>query len=216
MYALVYFLAPLLYWGAAIILVLSVVWLGGKLGLKRRGKTVVGGIVLLLFAFPFLHKLAGIGYMNYLCEKDGGEHIYKTVENVDGIYQMTPQEYIERMHPKDVPAGYDPIKDWGQWQDAVFFVHPRSSLINYQFYERPLKVTNIVTKDNYKFVRHTRQEWVGSYKLNGTYDQKLFQDDAKPKEERITALKSHYGLCFAVSNEHLTNRSIFKEQSGSS
>lgn len=192
MYALAYLLAPYIYWGAAIISVLAVAWVGGVLGLKGRGKVVVGSIVLLLFAYPLLHKWAGISYMNYLCEKDGGEHIYKTVDNVEGIYQMTPEEYIERMHPKDVPVGYDPIDGWRKWEKPIFFVNPRPDMINYQFYEKALGEG--ISRPEY--LRYTRQSWVTNFQFKDRWDQRLFEDDAQPDKERSSNLKSQYAFVF--------------------
>src|SRR3982751_46322 len=33
-------------------------------------------------------------YWEHLCKAEAGEFIYKTVENVEGIYQMRPREHV--------------------------------------------------------------------------------------------------------------------------
>jgi len=72
-------------------------------------------------------------YFDHLCKTEAGEFIYKTVENVEGIYQMRPRPAVgyEANHlyaiedPYGGPAGND--------QPEMKFVRPT----RYQFFESP-------------------------------------------------------------------------------
>ncbi len=51
-------------------------------------------------------------YFDHLCKTEAGEFIYKTVENVEGIYQMRPREsakndyLLEHLYAMEDPYGY--------------------------------------------------------------------------------------------------------------
>ena len=50
-------------------------------------------------------------YFKHKCDTEAGEFIYRTVENVEGVFQMRPREprdYFDRLRKKDIPE--DP---WG-------------------------------------------------------------------------------------------------------
>jgi hypothetical protein len=76
-------------------------------------------------------------YFNHLCKTEAGEFIYKTVENVEGIYQMRPRElatgnkYQEHLYALEDPFGY---RDWEAKYPERFFVGPSM----YQFFEVPV------------------------------------------------------------------------------
>jgi len=47
-------------------------------------------------------------YFDHLCKTEAGEFIYKTVENVEGIYQMRPRERVYDSHMQHLYAMEDP------------------------------------------------------------------------------------------------------------
>lgn len=77
-------------------------------------------------------------YFDHLCKTEAGEFIYKTVENVEGIYMMRPRKEatdwdLEHLYALEDPYGYTN----GETNDFEFlFVEPN----RYQFVEMPLMV----------------------------------------------------------------------------
>ncbi|MBS0169406.1 MAG: hypothetical protein JSR62_03560 [Nitrospira sp.] len=75
-------------------------------------------------------------YFDHLCKAEAGEFIYKTVENVEGLYMMRPREYAndymqEHLYAMEDPYGYMDAES----QDPEFlFVGP----LRYKFLEHPL------------------------------------------------------------------------------
>ncbi len=130
-------------------------------------------------------------YFDHLCKKEAGEFIYKTVENVEGIYMMRPRKEatdwdLEHLYALEDPYGYTN----GETRDFEFlFVEPN----RYQFVEMPL-------------LAWKRPSW-GKQFLDPSYAQvpdgtakymRFREHDSKnPKtmvKEYVSALKSRYGF----------------------
>jgi len=110
---------------------------------SRKGKWITGlsvGIVgFLILNIPNWRAMIGRMYFEHLCKTEAGEFIYKTVDNVEGLYQMRPRDpkdYFDRMREGDVPE--DPFGHTNmEAQDPQFmFVGPPSKL--YRFFENDL------------------------------------------------------------------------------
>ena len=75
-------------------------------------------------------------YFDHLCRTEAGEFIYKTVENVEGLYMMRPRKEatdwdLEHLYALEDPYGHTN----GETNDFEFlFVEPN----RYQFVEMPL------------------------------------------------------------------------------
>jgi hypothetical protein len=52
-------------------------------------------------------------YFEHLCKTEAGEFIYKTVENVEGIYQMRPREHVTDKMLQDRYFLEDPYGEYG-------------------------------------------------------------------------------------------------------
>ena len=75
-------------------------------------------------------------YFDHLCKSEAGEFIYKTVENVEGLYMMRPREHAndymqEHLYAMEDPYGY---MDSESQDPEFFFVGP----LRYKFLEHPL------------------------------------------------------------------------------
>ena len=76
-------------------------------------------------------------YFNYRCEQDAGEFIYRTVEDVEGVFQMRPREqgeYFSRLRRGDLmedPYGHTNTEAQRPW--TLFLRHP--SKPTYHFFE---------------------------------------------------------------------------------
>ena len=129
-------------------------------------------------------------YFDHLCKTEAGEFIYKTVEDVDGVYQMRPrdevsQQVLASLFVLEDVYGYDRVE---ATEPENHYVGPQK----YQFFETPRLVRPI-------------QEWQRKY-LHSSMFSKAQQDskyvryygydgrDMKTMEkEHIRKRKSQYG-----------------------
>jgi len=74
-------------------------------------------------------------YFNHLCKTEAGEFIYKTVENVEGLYMMRPRKEATYEY-NHLYAPEDPYGHWNEeaTEPAMLFVKPSW----YSFLETPL------------------------------------------------------------------------------
>ena len=76
--------------------------------LNKKIKVIVV-VVLLIAIYPtyrWYWNKTSLAYFNHRCETDAGEFIYRTVENVEGIFQMRPRDprdYFTRLREGDLP-----------------------------------------------------------------------------------------------------------------
>lgn len=75
-------------------------------------------------------------YFDHLCKTEAGEFIFKTVENVEGIYMMRPRKEatdweLEHLYALEDPYGYE---NWEASHPATIFAGPKA----YAFFEVPL------------------------------------------------------------------------------
>jgi hypothetical protein len=75
-------------------------------------------------------------YFDHLCKTEAGEFIYKTVEDVEGLYMMRPRKgatdfELEHLYALEDPYGHE---NWEATAPAPAFVHPGQ----YGFLEMPI------------------------------------------------------------------------------
>ena len=97
-------------------------------------------------------------YFDHLCRTEAGEFIYKTVENVEGLYMMRPREsatndyLLEHLYAMEDPYGLAVgVRD----SPENYFVQP--AIGKYQYVEVSLPVTSKTTGDS-KYRRYYRDE----------------------------------------------------------
>ena len=78
-------------------------------------------------------------YFDHLCKAEAGEFIYKTVENVQGVYLMRPREQVTDDKLQHLYALEDPFGDvdFAASRPEDYFVQPPFG--RYQFLELPIK-----------------------------------------------------------------------------
>lgn len=74
-------------------------------------------------------------YFEHLCKNEAGEFIYKTVDNVEGIYQMRPRKIYTTAEWQHLYAIEDPYGYWPGEAENVGFTFVRPSL--YSYFEIP-------------------------------------------------------------------------------
>ena len=106
--------------------------------MTRTQKTflVIGLLVLGYIGFRYAWHYGTVAYYKYKCETYGGEFIYKTVDNVEGVFQMRlrdPRNYVDRLMQDDIPEDPYGHSDWDAQDPQTAFVNPSGT--KYQFLE---------------------------------------------------------------------------------
>jgi hypothetical protein len=126
-------------------------------------------------------------YFDHLCKKEAGEFIYKTVENVEGLYMMRPREHAtdymqQHLYAMEDPYGYT---DWEADRPQTIFVNPPWGL--YSFLEVPLAPLITTSASGAKYQRFSG----------------YVQDRSPMIEERVTQMRSRYGYTWrGLSHPH--------------
>lgn len=97
-------------------------------------------------------------YFDHLCKTEAGEFIYKTVENVEGLYMMRPRKVatdyeLAHLYALEDPYGHTSDDDMPGAQDS--YVQPVQG--KYLFLEISL-ISEGETKDTTKYQRYYRDE----------------------------------------------------------
>jgi hypothetical protein len=126
-------------------------------------------------------------YFDHLCKTEAGEFIYKTVENVDGLYMMRPRErasdYMqEHLYALEDPYGYT---DWEARDPATVFVDPPWR--TYSYLEVPSSASTSLKAQGMSYRRYSG----------------YVQGKSPMVEEQVTELKSRYGYTWrGISRPH--------------
>ncbi len=79
-------------------------------------------------------------YFDHLCKTEAGEFIYKTVDNVEGLYMMRPRKEATDYELENLYALEDPYgqENYEATEPGAAFVHPS----RYQYVEMPITGKN--------------------------------------------------------------------------
>ena len=132
-------------------------------------------------------------YFAHLCKNEAGEFIYKTVENVEGIYMMRPRneatDYeLEHLYALEDPYG---AVDTGATKPQDYLVQPPFG--RYEFLEVPLSY-NDDSASRTRFLRYFRGSLQNSKKdfvfMKSSHSERVpYIVEIEPSY----ALRSHYG-----------------------
>jgi hypothetical protein len=143
-------------------------------------------------------------YFEHLCKTEAGEFIFKTVEDVEGIYQMRPRVMATDYEMMHLYTLEDPYNAYENMSEETY-VNPRYmdavkkrgySLFkpdqNYKFIEKlfPASLQNV---DGAKYLRYTKPNTDKLVFENGQY---MYPRGQWPPmlEERVKEPKSRYGF----------------------
>lgn len=110
-------------------------------------------VVVLYQGAKWAYGEAAEAYFNYRCENDAGEFIYRTVENVEGLYQMRlrdPRYMIDRLRKGDIPEDPYGHTDWESQRPWEMFIGESEN--KYQYYETT-KGPDLKQHDLYEHLR---------------------------------------------------------------
>lgn len=140
-------------------------------------------------------------YFDHLCKTEAGEFIYKTVENVEGLYMMRPRKRATDYELEHLYALEDPYGevDSGASKPQDYFVQPPFG--NYGFLEAPLYGT--VGGPQARFIRYFRGDPQHSKKdfvfMKGSHSERV---PYLIESEFVDVLKSHYGYTWRGVERH--------------
>jgi hypothetical protein len=158
-------------------------------------------------------------YFDHLCKTEAGEFIFKTVEDVEGIYQMRPRMMATDYEMMHLYALEDPYNVYETLSENSY-VNPRYAGAvktadvkkrgyrlykpdqNYKFLEKPVPTPLQDPADGAKSLRYTRPNTDKLVFENGQY---MYPGDQQPPmlEERVKVLKSRYGYTWrGISRPH--------------
>jgi hypothetical protein len=123
-------------------------------------------------------------YFEHLCKTEAGEFIYRTVENVEGIYQIRPRkrERDEAQHDRFVledPVNYS---DWEANNPEAFFVRPS----RYAFFE----TASSIGTPEVPGARYHRFTWVKTVTAGAGYKHEILA------QEKVSEIQSRYGYAW--------------------
>ncbi len=132
-------------------------------------------------------------YFEHLCKTEAGEFIYKTIENVEGLYMMRPRKEatdyeLEHLYALEDPYG---AVDTGASKPQDYLVQPPFG--RYEFLETPLSY-NEGSANRGRFIRYFRGNPQNSKKdfvfMKSSHSERVpYVVEMEPGD----ALKSHYG-----------------------
>jgi hypothetical protein len=157
-------------------------------------------------------------YFEKRCKEDAGEFIYRTVENVEGLFQMRPRDprdYFTRLREGDIPE--DPYGHTNFEASAVegLFVYPSKYRNHYQylettrppnageFYDRRFPKTKLIEEPVVTGEKYWRYSYFGTAVEGGS----LF------RAEQTSELQSQYGYTWreAITEQDKKNGVIAGE-----
>jgi hypothetical protein len=178
--------------------------IAGAAKASRKGKWItgitVGAVTFLILNIPNWRAMVGRMYFDHLCKTEAGEFIYKTVDNVEGLYQMRPRDprdYFDRMRAGDVPE--DPFGHTNiEAQDPQFmFVGPPTKL--YRFFENDLPPQESKSLPLGPTVQGTVEPNAKFRRYHGN----AYRQKEPMIEDHVSALQSKYGFTWhGVSHEY--------------
>lgn len=148
---------------------------------------IVSGYISFRYAWHY----GTVAYFNYKCEKDGGEFIYSTVENVEGLFQIRlrePGDYFDRLSNHDIPEDPYGHTNWEAQLPHTLFVDPPRA--NYKYFE--------TSKSPNKDRRFPKAKISGGVIVTGEEYWRYFYPEENPGQnisvEQTDTLKSQYGF----------------------
>ena len=137
-------------------------------------------------------------YFDHLCKTEAGEFIYKTVENVEGLYMMRSRKEatdfeLEHLYALEDPYGHtNGEATMGEYD----FVSPN----RYPYLERPLQLPRSIQSANRSNPSESSPGKSEGYERFSGYDARHLESMHK---ETVESLKSHYGFTWrGISRPH--------------
>jgi len=137
-------------------------------------------------------------YFDHLCKTEAGEFIYKTVENVEGLYMMRPRKEatdneLEHLYALEDPYGHtNGEATMGEYD----FVSPN----RYSYLERPTQLPRISRATQQYGGSITGEQRSEAYARFSGYDARHLES---MKRESVESLKSRYGFTWRdISRPH--------------
>lgn len=163
------------------------------------GKKLTIGLVILIALYAvgrWGYGEISYAYFQHKCETEAGEFIYRTVNNVEGLYQMRPRDprdYFDRLRHGDIPEDpYGHTNREAQRPHQMFVRKKFNDFVYYKFLETSMSPPNsILDKYDTPPVVTGEPYWI--------YTIVDIETDGKMKRtiyhaEQSSSIKSKYGF----------------------
>ena len=137
-------------------------------------------------------------YFDHLCKTEAGEFIYKTVENIEGLYVMRPRVEatdweLEHLYALEDPYGYTNAE---ATMSEYYFVSPN----RYSYFERSSQPVISNQGSTHPSARSTSEQSSARYERFTGYDSQHLES---MQMELVQSLKSQYGFTWrGISRPH--------------
>ncbi|MBL1140952.1 MAG: hypothetical protein D8M62_02840 [Proteobacteria bacterium] len=105
---------------------------------KNKFIIVIGILIAIYPTYRWYWNKTSMDYFQSRCEQDAGEFIYRTVENVEGLFQMRPRDprdYFTRLREGDLPEDPYGHTNYEARKVESLFVYPSKNRNYYQYLE---------------------------------------------------------------------------------
>ncbi|GHU13790.1 hypothetical protein FACS189441_2000 [Betaproteobacteria bacterium] len=108
-------------------------------------------------------RTTAIAYFDHICATEAGEYIFRTVDKVEGIYQMRTMPKREDKVMTDRYAFEDPA-DWSQGEGSgsptLFLGGPRQGFRYFESKRSPEEIASKYTVEDWQIIRGTESETI--------------------------------------------------------
>jgi hypothetical protein len=141
-------------------------------------------------------------YFEHLCKTEAGEFIYKTVEDVEGLYIMRPRKEATDYELENLYALEDPYGQVLGEHDRPEDYYVQPAIGKYEFLEMPL--TKSSTSAMEKFTRHYRNETADpGRRFQTAINGRFVIVPYIVSKTNVSVIKSRYGFTWrGVSRPH--------------
>jgi len=137
-------------------------------------------------------------YFEHLCKTEAGEFIYKTVENVEGLYMMRPRKEASDYELEHLYALEDPYGHTNG--EATMGEYDYVSPNRYSYLERPIRLPRSIQSANRSNASEASLQKPKGYERFSGYDARHLESMHKESVERFT---SRYGFTWrGISRPH--------------
>tara|TARA_R110002096_G_scaffold362410_1_gene555529 strand:- start:4193 stop:4942 length:750 start_codon:yes stop_codon:yes gene_type:complete len=163
----------------------------------KKAFLVVAVLVGALYAGRLVWGEVAYWYFQYKCNTQAGEFIHKTVENVEGVYQMRlrdPRDYIDRMRRGDIPEdpfGHTNVEAQEPW---TMFVGVRPEY-SYRFFETTLPPRESLQRTrNFRFENDPNYTGEKYWRYRRLHDSNEDAEHNNMTAEQTSVIESDYGF----------------------
>lgn len=164
----------------------------------KKAFLVIAVLIGVLYSGRLIWGEIAYWYFLYKCKTQAGEFIYKTVDNVEGIYQMRlrdPKDYFDRVRKGDIPEdpfGHTNVEAQDPW---ILFLVSANPAESYKYFETT-KPPNprLIQSRNFRFENVPEVTGEHYWIYERTHDSLENAEHNNVSVRQISKIRSRYGF----------------------